>query len=181
MSKYSQRRKAEVLGMPLGTACCKLRRMVMFDLLQRHGENVCFKCEEVIQSFDELTIEHKEAWLASGAAFFWDMNNIAFAHSKCNLRSGWVRRKIIDGKLWCSSCKQFLPLLSFHKDRHQRTGYALLCKSCNNARRKKVNAQGDCYHCGAKRGTRPFRDSHNICFECHKSRMSERRSGKTNG
>lgn len=157
MSKPSQQRKANVLGMPFGTACYKLSRMVMFHLLQRHAENVCLKCGETIESPDQLTIEHKEAWLASGAASFWDMGNIAFAHSHCNLRTGWVRREIIDGKLWCSSCKQFLPTSCFHKDRHQRTCYALLCRGCSNARRAKVNAHGDCYHCGAKRGTCPFR------------------------
>ncbi len=167
MSNPSLRRKAKVLGMPFGTACNKLRRMVMFHLLRSHGENVCFRCGEPIVRVDELTIEHKEAWLAVSAALFWDMNNIAFAHAKCNLRTGRVRREIVDGRLWCSSCKQLLPVSSFHKDRYQRTGYAILCKACNNARRRKVKARGDCYHCGAKRGTRPFRDSHNICSECH--------------
>ena len=178
MSRHSQRRKAEVLGMPFGTACSKLRRIVMFHLLQRHGENTCYVCRETIPSPEELTIEHKEAWQASGPELFWDVNNIAFAHHRCNLRTGLVRREIVDGKLWCSSCKQFLPVPSFHKDRRQRTGYALLCKDCNNARRRKVRAQGDCIHCGAERGTRPFRVSHNICLDCHEARVRERRLGR---
>jgi hypothetical protein len=65
MTRQSQRRKAEVLGMPFGTACGKLRRMVMFHLLLRHGENLCFACGEAIRSPEELTVEHKVAWLAA--------------------------------------------------------------------------------------------------------------------
>jgi uncharacterized paraquat-inducible protein A len=168
MSKTSQQRKSEVLGMPFGTACNQLRRMVMFHLLQRHGENVCFRCGEEILNQDELTIEHKKTWLSSGAESFWDMDNIAFAHAKYNLRAGWVRREVVNGVLWCSCCKQSLPVSSFHKDRHQRTGYALVCRGCNNARRRKVTARGNCRRCGAERGTRPFRASHNVCLECHK-------------
>ena len=47
--------------MPFGTACNKLRRMVMFNLLQRHEENVCYKCGKMILRAEDLTVEHKEA------------------------------------------------------------------------------------------------------------------------
>jgi hypothetical protein len=62
------------------TACNKLRRMVMFHVLQRHKENVCFKCGEEILSAEDLTLEHKEAWQGAGPDLFWDLNNIAFSH-----------------------------------------------------------------------------------------------------
>ena len=180
MSHHSQGRKADILGMPFGTACNKLRRIVMFHLLLKHSENICFVCGEVIRSPEELTIEHKAAWLASGPELFWDVNNIAFAHQGCNLRAGWVRRQVADGTLWCSSCKSLLPVSSFHKDRHQRTGFALLCRGCFNARRRKVEARGDCRHCGARRGTKPFRVSHNACLECYNAKVRERRKARLN-
>ncbi|MFL6211126.1 MAG: HNH endonuclease [Pyrinomonadaceae bacterium] len=142
----------------------------MLHLLQRHGENACFKCGKLILRADELTLEHKQAWRANGAALFWDLDNIAFSHAQCNLRTGWVKREVVDGMLWCSVCKQSLPISCFHKESRQRTGYALLCKECANAKRRKVKAQGDCQSCGARRGTRPFRGSHNICLECHQAR-----------
>jgi hypothetical protein len=169
-------RKSDILGMPFGTACNRLRRMVMFSLLQRYEENVCFKCGKLILQASDLSLEHKEAWQNSGPSLFWDLDNIAFSHQQCNLRVGVVRREIIDGKLWCSSCKQFLLISCFHKESRQRTGYALQCKNCANAKRRKVKAQGDCMDCGAKRGTQAFRVTHNICLKCSRKRPFRRAS-----
>ena len=53
-------RKSAFLGMPHGTAANRLRKMVMFHLLQKHGENICFQCGEKIATADELSIEHKQ-------------------------------------------------------------------------------------------------------------------------
>jgi hypothetical protein len=141
--------------------------MVLFSLLLRHEENICFKCGKMILRADDLTLEHKEAWQAGGAELFWDLNNIAFSHQRCNLKVGIVRREVIDGKLWCSACKQYLSTSCFHKESRQRTGYALLCRDCANSKRRKIKASGDCNSCGAIRGTRPFRVGHNLCHQCH--------------
>jgi hypothetical protein len=166
MPDWNQRR-SDILGMPFGTACNRLRRMVMFAVLQRHEENVCFKCGKMILKPEDLTLEHKEAWLEGGALLFWDLNNIAFSHRQCNLREGFVRREIVDGRLWCSYCKKYKSVSCFHRDKKQRTGYALLCKDCSNFKRRQVKATGDCNNCGARRGTRHFRLGHNICMRCH--------------
>ena len=106
MPKNDSDKRAEILGMPFGTACGKLRKRVMFHLLLKHGENVCFKCGGLINGPDELTMDHKKAWQSAGASAFWDMDNIAFSHARCNLRVGWLRREITDGKLWCSACRK---------------------------------------------------------------------------
>lgn len=171
MSNARKQQEAKILGMSFGTACGRLRRLVMLHLLQRHGENVCFKCGKLILRVEELTLEHKQPWRAGGATLFWDLDNIAFSHARCNLRTGWVKREVIAGMLWCSACKQSRPTTYFHKETRQRTGYAVLCKDCANAKRRKIKAQGDCQRCGAKRGTRPFRGTHNICLSCHDARQ----------
>ena len=173
MTKSNQR-KSEILGMPFGTACNKLRQLVMFSLPQRHEENVCFKCGKIILTAEDLTLEHKETWLDGGSALFWDLNNIAFSHKRCNLRKGFVRREIMDGTLWCSNCKQYKSISFFHVDRKQKTGYAFLCKGCSNTKRREVRATGDCKKCGAVRGTRAFRRSYNICMTCHNSSVRAR-------
>ncbi len=152
--------------MPLGTACYKLRKLILFSLAQKLGENVCFRCGELILTVEAFTIDHKEAWQSKGAEYFWDISNIAFSHSHCNLSTGMVRREIVNGTLWCSKCKQLLELGHFHKEKKQRTGYSLVCKDCSNAKRRKIKAQGDCLLCGAKRGTKAFRSTHNICVTC---------------
>jgi len=170
----SDERKLEILGIPFGTACNRLRRMVMFDLLRRHQENVCFKCGKMILKTEDLTLEHKETWLDGGSSLFWDLNNIAFSHKQCNLRKGFVRREIMDGTLWCSNCTHYKPISCFHRERKQRTGYALLCKDCSNSKRREVRATGNCNHCGAVRGTRAFRRSHNICMKCHNTLVRAR-------
>lgn len=152
--------------MPFGTACSKLRKLVLFSLAQKLKENICFRCKEVILNVEDFTIDHKEAWRSKGAELFWDINNIAFSHSYCNLPTGMVRREILNGTLWCSKCKLFLEINQFSKDKKQRTGYSLICKDCSNTQRRKIKAQGDCIHCSAKRGTKPFRVTHNICLSC---------------
>lgn len=56
-SAHANARKEKQLGMSFGKACHRLRKMVMFHLLVRLGENVCFRCGEIILSLDELSLE----------------------------------------------------------------------------------------------------------------------------
>ena len=70
--------------MPFGTASNRLRKMILFSLLAKHNENVCFRCGKVIATVDDLSIEHKKAWLSVDSKLFWDIDNVAFSHLKCN-------------------------------------------------------------------------------------------------
>lgn len=80
-------RKTEQLGMPIGTASNKLRKMVLFSLLKELGRDQCYRCGQPINSIEELSIEHKIAWLDSEhpKELFFSLNNIAFSHLKCNV------------------------------------------------------------------------------------------------
>ena len=77
--------------MPFGTAGGKLKKMILFDLLKRHSENVCYRCGNEIESCDELSVEHKKAWLHNDPALFWDLDNVAFSHLDCNMAERRVR------------------------------------------------------------------------------------------
>jgi hypothetical protein len=77
-------RLAQQLGMPYGTACNRLRKNILFSLLKKLKENTCFKCGQVIQSVDDLSIEHKLPWEGRDADLFWDIENISFSHVGCN-------------------------------------------------------------------------------------------------
>lgn len=158
--------------MPFGTACGRLRKLVLFSLLQRHGENICFKCERRIESADELSLEHKKPWQNTDPRLFWDLNNIAFSHLRCNRRENLIRRSVIDGRLWCPKCARMQPILKFHQNRYSKTGYTDYCKGCSNDKRKTMRAKGNCGSCGAERGTKPFRTTHNLCLECHRGRVA---------
>jgi hypothetical protein len=70
MGKNTNAAKAAQLGMSWGAACNLLRKQVLFMLLERCGENVCFRCEQLIESADELTLEHKQPWLTSQSNCF---------------------------------------------------------------------------------------------------------------
>lgn len=91
-NKFS-RAKAKQLKMPFGTASGRLRKMVLFDILKRHNENVCFRCNQIINNYKELSIEHKKPWFNKSPALFWDLNNITFSHLSCNCRFANLGRK----------------------------------------------------------------------------------------
>lgn len=84
MSKESNQRKTDFLGMPIGTAQGKLRKMVMFDFIQKAGQDTCFQCDKKIETVDELSLEHKKPWLGESLRLYWDLENIAFSHLSCN-------------------------------------------------------------------------------------------------
>jgi hypothetical protein len=75
-----------LLGMPIGTAAGRLRKLVMFELVKRLGLNVCFRCSKPIGTAATLSIEHKDSWQLSDdpVASFFDVDNIAFSHLRCN-------------------------------------------------------------------------------------------------
>ena len=90
MGKKNNKKKRERLGMPYGTASNRLRKQVMFSLLQDLGRDVCFQCGERIENAESLSMEHKEPWLNSDNPIgtFFDLTNIAFSHFKCNSGAG---------------------------------------------------------------------------------------------
>lgn len=85
MKKRTEKIKDQ-LGLPLGTATHRLRKMVMYELVKQVGLDVCFRCQKNIESIDELSIEHKESWFDSDKPkeLFFSLDNIAFSHLKCN-------------------------------------------------------------------------------------------------
>ncbi len=126
-------RIARQLGMSQGAAANKLRKNILYSLLVRLKENVCFKCGQEISTVDELSIEHKKPWENVSSELFWSLENIAFSHLKCNVihtrHGGFFRRKIgPDGTAWCTVCKEFHTVDKFHKDRTAWNGLQDHCK-----------------------------------------------------
>jgi hypothetical protein len=84
----NKNKRSEFLGVNLGTASNRLRKMVLFKLVQDTEQDDCYRCGKVIESVEELSIEHKERWLDVSVDLFWDMGNIAFSHLRCNSADG---------------------------------------------------------------------------------------------
>lgn len=86
MNKYTKI-KSEALEMSINKAQHRLRKNIMFSMMQRLNEDNCYRCGEKIVDINTLSIEHKTSWLYSEdpKKLFWDLDNIAFSHLKCNI------------------------------------------------------------------------------------------------
>ncbi|SRR6266436_2979483 len=143
----SNTKKSETLGMPHGTASHRLRKNILFHLLKKHDENRCFKCGEVIEKVEDLSIEHKKPWEGISAELFWDLENIAFSHIRCNVphrRPGnpgcfpepfhQKTQNAPEGKAWCTGHQDYLSIESFHSNQRNVNGVASYCKECRKVR-----------------------------------------------
>jgi hypothetical protein len=135
MSNISKRRAAQ-LGMPLGTAANRLRKALLFKYIQRAEEDICWRCGQIINSADTLSIDHVVRWFNSEdpVGLFFDLENVRFSHCGCNSGAGphsKLQRKVgPEGTAWCSNCQDFLPVDSFHKQSNRWNGLKDYCKEC---------------------------------------------------
>lgn len=117
MGKHSNERKSATLGMPHGTAQHRLRKNIMFQYVERCGDNFCFKCGAEIESPETMSIEHKLPWEGVSADLFWSLDNIAFSHVQCNRPHSYRGRERLPdalANLTCSRCGQAKHKDSFH-------------------------------------------------------------------
>ncbi len=137
-------RIVEQLGMPHGTACNRLRKMILLDLLKRLRANICFKCGESIQVVEDLSIEHKQPWEGISAELFWSLENIAFSHLRCNTKDRSakgvsniaLRREHPAGKHWCITHKKYLPAENFGVRKKHWSGLNEVCKEHQHPERE---------------------------------------------
>lgn len=82
----SNKKKYEQLGMPAGTAMARLKKNILFSLVQECGKDTCYRCGKKIEDVVNFSIEHKKPWQNSDTPkeLFYDLNNIAFSHMNCN-------------------------------------------------------------------------------------------------
>jgi len=136
--KTKTKKKYDQLGMSYGTAANKLRKMIMFELIQSQGTDVCHQCGKKIESVDVLSIEHMEPWLDSEdpVGKFFDLTNIAFSHLSCNSSSarytGPKRQTDTDGNVKCTKCGLMKHRSEFHKNKTDATGVNSWCKCCRS-------------------------------------------------
>ena len=105
----NQQKEERQLGMTTGKARGLLVKMLLFEMAQKLGRDICFRCGQRIEGFSQISIEHKIAWLDSEdpAALYFDLSNIAFSHHVCNSKAGRkAARKADPGEMWCGICKK---------------------------------------------------------------------------
>lgn len=135
MVTAAMKHKHEFLGMPFGTAAHRLRKQILFRYVQAVGDDICFKCQQKIHSVEELSIEHKEPWLYVSAELFWDQDNIAFSHLRCNTPHRFTERPTLrnqspPGLSWCCNCKEYRPVDEFSPSKRRWNGIQPECRSC---------------------------------------------------
>ena len=144
--RNSNRNKAEFLGMPYGTASNRLRKRILFMLIQDSKNDTCFRCGRKIEIVAELSIEHKKPWLGVDVELFWDLDNIAFSHLSCNSKHHKKVNKIVPpkGMGWCSICETIKPLSEFPSEEERYSGGDRKpCSECAVSRNREYrNRQG---------------------------------------
>lgn len=145
-------KKSSQLGMPFGTASYRLKKMLLFMLVQETHRNMCYHCNDVIANVEDFSIEHKIPWLDNSPELFWAFHNVAFSHKRCNysnirrdtdaVRAGHKkqREKVLfdtpEGEAWCCSCKKSLSSTEFHRNSSKWRGLNTECKSCVKRRKR---------------------------------------------
>ena len=131
-------KRKKQLGMSFGAACSLLRRNIIFMLAKKCGMDRCVRCKLKIVRPEDLSIEHVKNWLDVDPLLFWDMNNIAFSHKKCNITDRKGRHAKIGppGTSWCSTHRDFLPVDCFTLNTSRFGGLQRECKECRSERQK---------------------------------------------
>lgn len=131
-------KKSEQLGMSISTAGYRLQRQILFNLLKELSRDNCYRCNEKIITIEEFSVDHKINWLNNDPNLFWDLNNIAFSHRKCNCAftstTKWNKAPV--GKAWCYICKEYKNINLFTKNKSTRNGFASHCRVCKKYARE---------------------------------------------
>src|ERR1700676_3955042 len=131
-------RKSQFLGMGFSKATQRLRKMIMLKLVIECGQDNCFKCGLKIETVEELSVEHKLPWQNRDKDLFWDLNNIAFSHRKCNRPHSYntpiKRREFPEGTSWCAGHKTFLSEDLFNRKANTRNGLQVNCNECHDVK-----------------------------------------------
>lgn len=86
-------KKMKQLGMNPSTAANRLCKSLLFSLGKKLDMQWCFHCGAEIESYKNMSIEHKVPWLHSEdpADLYFDLDNIAFSHKSCNYKAARPR------------------------------------------------------------------------------------------
>jgi hypothetical protein len=121
----------QVLGMPETMASARLKKQLMFHLAKKLGMDICYRCQNPIETVVEFSVEHKESWLLSDNPYetFFDLDNIAFSHLKCNIGAATrlnkqypneLKRKAAAFQRYKNSPEQYAKILEQKKEAYYR-------------------------------------------------------------
>ncbi len=130
----SNKTKDCLLGQSHGAASNRLRKMILYSMLYgKVYDRNCFQCEGLIESIDDLSIEHKEPWqgAADPKAAFFDLENIAFSHLRCNSGATTGGGKFQREKTHCPKGHEYTEANTYHPPTGQQ-----VCRKCAQEHRR---------------------------------------------
>jgi hypothetical protein len=147
------KQRADALGEPISTANSKLKKILLYEALQRLGEDFCYRCDRQIDNIEDLSIEHTKSWLyaENPKEVFFDTSGIAFSHRVCNSSAKKIfkggispltgrisprRKEGPEGTAWCHRCKTNRPIQEFTVDNSRWNNLRADCSSCRSEYRK---------------------------------------------
>lgn len=104
---------SEELGMSAGKARAILLNAFVLHMAQKLGTDNCFRCRKPILSSADLSYDHKESWRGVDIALFWNVDNLALSHKKCNRVDRPRNGNYVPGMAWCTGCQQSHPIEDF--------------------------------------------------------------------
>jgi len=109
-------KEKKLLGMNPSTARHRLKKMILFNLIQKLDLDVCYRCGKLIESIDDLSVEHIKPWMQSNdpKKMFFSLDNIAFSHLSCNIKNN--KREMPYIELKCETCEK-----TFHRELREHT------------------------------------------------------------
>ena len=134
MSDEGNRIKNRLLGMPHGTASNRLRKTILYSMLYgKVYDRHCFHCGREIEHVDEMSIEHKQPWQSANdpKAVFFDLENIAFSHLRCNTMHNGSSKK--------TECPHGHPYTD--ENTHRSSDGDRHCRPCNTENKRKSRGE----------------------------------------
>ncbi len=134
----ARKRYEKQLGMDLGTAQHRLRKKVMFSLVEASYGTKCFRCGQGLTA-DDFTLDHRTAWRNSSNASdkFWDLGNIEWSHSVCNTQASRSHNGLLE------FCKNGHKLSGRNVRKNRNFVSRRECRACNLERWHKSNRARD--------------------------------------
>lgn len=96
----SLKKKTQQLGTSYITAVYRLQRRLLFKMAQQLGLDICHRCGKQIEVLEQFSVEHKQPWLDVSPDLFWDLDNVAFSHQRCNSKAiRWSREQLSKARI----------------------------------------------------------------------------------
>jgi hypothetical protein len=149
----SKKYNREYFGSPHGKAIVAWNN-ISGRATNSNGDNPSYADVELRMDRDEFIkwfVPEMEKWMAENPGIrgsvdrirdegHYEIGNLRIISMVANARKSMARKNVHapDGMAWCSMCKAYLTVVSFHKNRSEFNGLQGRCKECNKNAIKSV-------------------------------------------